>query len=95
MISSTSITNEVIAYCYKTMLIKAKIQSTINFLEKKGIKSFNEVIFWSNNVSHATGYRILKLSNPYTFKNNLTRKEIKGPKEFITVDQIKEIEEIL
>lgn len=67
----------------------------MNFLEKKKIKSLNENIFWLNNVSYAMGYKIIKSSNPHTFKNNLTKKKTRDQKKIVTVDQIREIEEIL
>lgn len=40
-------------------------------------------------------YRILKLKNPRTFKNDPTRKEIKSQKKVVIEDQIREMEEIL
>ena len=41
------------------------------------------------------GYRILKLSNLHTLKNNLTRKKTGGRKEVVTEDQIREMKKIL
>lgn len=79
--SSIPIINEVIAYCHKTMPIKARIQDIINFLEKKKIKGLNENLFWSNSVFCATGYKILKLSNPRVFKKNPNRKKDLRPKK--------------
>lgn len=60
------------------MPIKAKIQSKIDFLEKKRIKGLYEDVFWLNVVLHTTEYRILKSRISRTLKNNLNRKEAKG-----------------
>ena len=37
--------NKVIAYYYKRLLIKVKIQDVFDFLKKKKIKDFNKEIF--------------------------------------------------
>ena len=95
MSSSTPTTNEVIAYCQKTTPIRARIQGAIDFLEKKGIKGLNEDVFWSSGVSHATGYRILKSSNPRSLRNDPTRRGTRGWKGIVTTDQIREMEQIL
>lgn len=76
-------------------MIKAKIQAAMDFLEKKNFKGLNKDGFQSNGVSYATDYRILKLSNPHTLKNDLTRKKTRGWKRVVIADQIREIEEIL
>lgn len=81
MSNSTPIINKVIAYYYKITSIKAQIQGAINFLDKKVIKNFNKDIFWSNCISHAIDYRILKSSNLRNFKNNLIRKKIRNQKK--------------
>lgn len=60
---------------------KARILSTIDFLDKKGIKGFDDDMFWSNNVFHITGYKMSKSSNPYTFKNNLKKKRPNAKKK--------------
>lgn len=78
MNSSTPIPNKMIVYCHKTTPIKARIQDAINFLSKKGINGFNEDVFWSSNISHATGYKILKLGNSHILKNNSTKKKTKS-----------------
>lgn len=95
MSSNIPISNEVTAYYHKMAPIKARIQGAIDFLDKKRIKGFNENIFRSNGVSHATGYRNLKSSNPRILKNNLTRKKTGGRKEVVTADEIGEMKKIL
>lgn len=65
------------------MTKKARIRGAVDFLEKKGIKD--------PKVSHATGYRIFKSSNPLTLKNDPTRKETRGRKKVIIPEQIKEM----
>ena len=88
-------TDVVSEYCQKTTPIKARIQGAVEFLEKKGIKGLNEDVFRANGVSHATGYRILKSSNPRTQINDPTRKETRGRKKVNTPEQIREMEMIL
>lgn len=95
MTNNTPITKEMIAYYQKTSLFITRIQSAIDFLEKKGIKSLNKDLFQSNSIFHAMGYNIFKLSNLPTFKNDLARREIRGGKKIMTADQIREIEHIL
>lgn len=82
-------------YYQKTTLIKARIQRAVDFLEKKGIKNLNKDDIQSNNIFHITSYQILKLSNPCTLKNDLTRSDTRGRKKIVTVDQIWEIKQIL
>ena len=74
-------TDVVSEYCQKTTLIKARIQGAVDFLEKKEIKGLNKDVFRANDVSHATGYRILKSSNPRTLVNDPTRKSLEGGKK--------------
>lgn len=81
MTNTNHITNEVIAYYHKIGPIKARIQVTIDFLEKKRIKSFNKDAFLSNGVFYVADYRILKSSNLYTLKNDLMRKETRAHQE--------------
>lgn len=71
MNSNVPITDKVIAYCHKTMPIKVRILSSIDFLDKKKFKSFTKDVFLSNDVSHATSYIILKLSNLHNLKNDV------------------------
>lgn len=50
-------TNDIVfEYCQKTTLIKARVQDTINFLEKKRIKNLNKDVFCKNSISHTTRY---------------------------------------
>lgn len=77
MDENTPTTDVVPDYCQKITLIKARI---VDFFEKKGIKGLNEDVFRPNGVSHATGCKILKSSNPRTLKNDPTRKETRGRK---------------
>lgn len=95
MDENTPTTDVVSEYCQKTTPIKARVQGAIDFLEKKGIKGLNKDIFRENVVFHATGYRILKSSNPRTLKNDPTRNETRGRKKVIAPEQIREMEMIL
>lgn len=88
-------TNKVIAYCHKTMLIKAKIQSAINFPDKKRTKGLSKDVFKSNGIFYTTGYKILKSSNPCILKKNLNRKKTKERKKVIIANQIRKMEKIV
>lgn len=92
MDENTPTTDVVSEYCPK---IKARVQGAIDFLKKKGIKDLKEDVFRENGVSHATGCRILKSSNPRTLENDPTRNETKGKKKVIILEQIREMETIL
>lgn len=92
MDENTPTTDVVYEYCPK---IKGRVQGAIDFLKKKGIKDLKEDVFRENGVSHATGCRILKSSNPRTLKSDPTRNETKGKKKVMILEQIREIETIL
>ncbi len=72
---TTPITEVTWDQCQKPAPVKARIQGAIDFLKSEGIKGKNEAVFLTNGVSHATGYRILRSSNPRTLKNDPTREE--------------------
>ena len=95
MDENTPTTDPVSENCQKNTPITARVQGAIGFLEKKEIKGVNENAFRENGVSHATGYRILKSSNPRKLKNDPTRNETRGRKKVITPEQIRRMEIIL
>lgn len=95
MSRSTPTTNDVPEFCQKTTPVKARIQGTVDFLKSEGIKAKREAIFRYNGVSRATGFRIIRSSNPRTLKNDPTRKETRGRKTLISPREIHEMERIL
>ncbi len=74
--------------------MKARIQGAIDFLKSEGIKGKNEAVFRANSVSHATGYRIIRSSNPRTLKNDPTREETRRGHSKITLEQFRKMEKI-
>lgn len=78
--------NKVIAYYYKRLLIKVKIQDVFDFLKKKKIKDFNKEIFWLNNIFYVTNYKIWKSSSLYILINNLTKRKTQGQKKVMTIN---------
>lgn len=75
--------------------MKVRIQGTINFLKSEGITSKNVAVFRANDVSHTTGYKILRSSNLRILRNDSTHKEIRKGHNKIILEQIREIEKIL
>ena len=91
----TPTTDNVPAFLQKTTPVKARIQGACDFLESEGLKISKEKVFRYNGVSRATGYRILRSSNPRTLKNDPARKETRGRRSLISPREIHEMERIL
>ena len=93
--SHTPTTEDVDAECEKPTPVKAAVQATYDFCKAEGIKGKNEAIFRFNNVTHATGYRMIAASNPPRLHNDRIKNETRGRKTVVTPAHIREMERII
>lgn len=67
-----------LAQCQKSPPVKARIQSTVDFLESKNIDEKKDIVFQINNMSRKTSYQILQSRNLHILNNDPKSKEIHG-----------------